>query len=136
MWADGAGAGSAPPAREPALAEEEVLDEEEEQHRRQRQHHRAGHQQGPVGRIELLQLAQPQRQRVEALVAQVQQRADEVRFYLVSQGLPETAVTSRGLGMKNPIASNDTAQGRQKNRRVELIVGGEVIGTSLSKLSE
>ncbi len=64
-----------------------------------------------------------------------QQRADAVRFYLVEQGLPESALTSRGLGIERPIAPNDTAAGRQKNRRVELIVSGEVIGTSVGNVS-
>jgi outer membrane protein OmpA-like peptidoglycan-associated protein len=64
-----------------------------------------------------------------------QQRADAVRFYLVEQGLPQRAITSRGLGMEDPIASNDTAAGRQKNRRVEIIVSGEVIGTSVGDVS-
>ena len=57
------------------------------------------------------------------------QRADEVRAFLVSQGLSPDAVTSIGLGAADPVASNDTAAGRQKNRRVEIVVSGEAIGT-------
>jgi outer membrane protein OmpA-like peptidoglycan-associated protein len=55
-------------------------------------------------------------------------RAGAVRDYLVKQGIPTASVTSRGLGKTQPIASNDTAEGRQQNRRVELVVSGEVIG--------
>ena len=60
-----------------------------------------------------------------------EQRADSVRAYLTSQGIAETAITSSGKGFSIPVAPNDTAAGRQKNRRVELIVSGEVIGTSI-----
>jgi outer membrane protein OmpA-like peptidoglycan-associated protein len=63
-----------------------------------------------------------------------QQRADSVRQYLVSQGIPEESITSVGKGYSMPVASNDTFEGRQKNRRVELIVSGEVIGTAVGDL--
>ena len=57
-------------------------------------------------------------------------RAESVRTYLVSQGIASTAVATRGFGDTQTVASNDTATGRQQNRRVELIVAGESIGTS------
>ncbi|MBV8568986.1 MAG: DUF4398 and OmpA-like domain-containing protein [Acidobacteriaceae bacterium] len=60
-----------------------------------------------------------------------QQRADTVRDYLISQGLTPDSITAQGFGSSNPIASNDTAAGRQQNRRVELIISGEVIGVKL-----
>ncbi|HTT24400.1 MAG TPA: OmpA family protein [Candidatus Sulfotelmatobacter sp.] len=60
-----------------------------------------------------------------------QKRADAVRAYLVSQGLDTAKLSSQGMGMNNPVADNNTAEGRQKNRRVEIIVSGEVIGTQL-----
>ncbi|MBN9663184.1 MAG: OmpA family protein [Acidobacteria bacterium] len=60
-----------------------------------------------------------------------EQRAQTVRDYLVSQGIPEANVTSTGKGFSMPVAPNDTAAGRQKNRRVEIIVSGEVIGTKI-----
>jgi outer membrane protein OmpA-like peptidoglycan-associated protein len=60
-----------------------------------------------------------------------QKRADAVHDYLVSQGLDGGALSAQGLGMENPVADNSTAEGRQKNRRVEIIVSGEVIGTQL-----
>jgi len=62
-----------------------------------------------------------------------QQRADSVRAYLISQGIQETAISASGKGFSIPVGPNDTAAGRQKNRRVELIVSGEVIGTSIGK---
>jgi outer membrane protein OmpA-like peptidoglycan-associated protein len=58
-------------------------------------------------------------------------RAEAVAEYLSSQGVPRDSLNSSGFGDTNPIASNDTAAGRQKNRRVELIVSGEVIGTKI-----
>jgi len=57
-----------------------------------------------------------------------EQRAYTVRDYLVSQGVAANAVSAIGLGKGNPVASNDTAAGRQQNRRVELVVSGEAIG--------
>jgi outer membrane protein OmpA-like peptidoglycan-associated protein len=63
-----------------------------------------------------------------------QQRADSVREYLISQGIPGSSISSVGKGFSTPVASNDTAEGRQKNRRVELIVSGEVIGTQIGEI--
>ena len=57
-------------------------------------------------------------------------RAGSVRTYLVAQGIASTAVGTAGFGETQPVASNDTAAGRQQNRRVELVVAGEAIGTS------
>lgn len=62
-----------------------------------------------------------------------EQRADAVRNYLISQGLPRDMISSQGFGKNMPIADNATAAGRQQNRRVELIVSGEVIGTALTR---
>jgi len=58
-----------------------------------------------------------------------QQRAGSVQSYLVQQGVPAGSVAIHGFGEANPIASNDTASGRQQNRRVELVVSGQSIGT-------
>jgi outer membrane protein OmpA-like peptidoglycan-associated protein len=62
-----------------------------------------------------------------------ERRAEAVREYFVQQGIPSAAVDARGFGKTEPIASNDTADGRQQNRRVELILSGEAIGSSLDK---
>jgi outer membrane protein OmpA-like peptidoglycan-associated protein len=58
-----------------------------------------------------------------------EQRGAAVRDYLTEQGMALGSVTARGFGKTQPVASNDTAQGRQQNRRVELVISGEVIGT-------
>jgi outer membrane protein OmpA-like peptidoglycan-associated protein len=58
-----------------------------------------------------------------------EQRGESVRDYLISQGMAEGSVTSRGFGKTQPVASNETASGRQQNRRVELVISGEIIGT-------
>ena len=60
-----------------------------------------------------------------------QNRADTVRAYLVNQGLDPNTITATGYGKSNPVASNDTADGRQQNRRVEIIISGELIGEKL-----
>jgi len=60
-----------------------------------------------------------------------EKRAEAVRNYLTQQGVPESSTTATGFGKTRPIASNDTSEGRQQNRRVELIVSGEVIGTKI-----
>jgi outer membrane protein OmpA-like peptidoglycan-associated protein len=60
-----------------------------------------------------------------------EQRAEAVRDFLVSQGVTAASVTARGFGKSQPVASNDTAAGRQQNRRVELVVSGEPIGIQI-----
>ena len=62
-----------------------------------------------------------------------EQRADTVRQYLVDQGLAADSISSEGFGKAMPIADNATAEGRQQNRRVEIIVSGEVIGTRIGR---
>jgi len=62
-------------------------------------------------------------------------RAEGVRSFLTQQGVPESSTTATGFGKTRPIASNDTSEGRQQNRRVELVVSGEVIGTRIVSLS-
>ncbi|HVO56957.1 MAG TPA: OmpA family protein [Dongiaceae bacterium] len=62
-----------------------------------------------------------------------EQRAAAVRDYLVSQGLPMDSMATQGFGEANPVADNKTAAGRQQNRRVEIVVSGEVIGTKIGK---
>jgi outer membrane protein OmpA-like peptidoglycan-associated protein len=64
-----------------------------------------------------------------------EQRAGGVRDYLIGQGLARDNVTARGFGKENPVASNDTAAGRQKNRRVEMVVSGDIIGTPIGPTS-
>ena len=57
------------------------------------------------------------------------QRAESVKSYLVSKGLEKNRVYTEGKGKKQPIADNKTAEGRAKNRRVEI----EVVGTRAVK---
>lgn len=60
-------------------------------------------------------------------------RAETVRAYLIQQGLAEASVTSRGFGETTPVADNSTTEGRQRNRRVEIVVSGEVIGVKIGR---
>ncbi|MEO6964740.1 MAG: OmpA family protein [Acidobacteriaceae bacterium] len=60
-----------------------------------------------------------------------EKRADAVQTYLASQGVPMGSMTATGLGPSNPVADNSTAAGRQKNRRVEIVISGEVIGSKI-----
>jgi outer membrane protein OmpA-like peptidoglycan-associated protein len=60
-----------------------------------------------------------------------EQRGGSVRTYLVEQGMAGGSVTSNGFGKTQPVASNETATGRQQNRRVELVISGEVIGQEI-----
>ena len=57
-------------------------------------------------------------------------RASAVRDYFVQQGIPTDSIQARGFGKTQPIASNDTAEGRQQNRRVELVLSGDAIGNA------
>jgi outer membrane protein OmpA-like peptidoglycan-associated protein len=60
-------------------------------------------------------------------------RAGAVRSYLVEQGLTDGSVTAKGFGKSIPVADNAIASGRQQNRRVEIIVSGEVIGVKIGR---
>jgi outer membrane protein OmpA-like peptidoglycan-associated protein len=59
-------------------------------------------------------------------------RAAAVRDYLLSQGVPAANVISAGFGEARPVASNATAEGRQQNRRVEMLISGTAIGITAS----
>ncbi|HZR56144.1 MAG TPA: OmpA family protein [Terriglobales bacterium] len=61
------------------------------------------------------------------------ERAGAVESYLAQQGVAGTSMTTQGFGPSDPIASNDTAAGRQQNRRVELVVSGESIGAATTQ---
>ena len=60
-----------------------------------------------------------------------ERRGSAVRDYLTQGGMNADAVTTMGLGESQPVESNDTAKGRQLNRRVELVISGDVIGTKI-----
>jgi len=60
-----------------------------------------------------------------------EQRGSSVRDYLTQQGMQQGSVSTRGFGKTQPIATNDTAAGRQQNRRVELVISGEIIGVEI-----
>jgi outer membrane protein OmpA-like peptidoglycan-associated protein len=64
-----------------------------------------------------------------------EKRAGAVRDYLVQQGIAGDTIVARGLGKTQPVASNDTAEGRQQNRRVELVLSGEAIGLKTADAS-
>jgi outer membrane protein OmpA-like peptidoglycan-associated protein len=61
-----------------------------------------------------------------------ERRADSVRDFLAEQGVPGSSITAHGFGKMQPVASNDTPEGRQRNRRVELVVNGDAIGNTAS----
>jgi outer membrane protein OmpA-like peptidoglycan-associated protein len=64
-----------------------------------------------------------------------QRRADGVRDYLTSNGISAANIQAVGLGKEGPVASNDNAAGRQQNRRVEMVVSGDVIGQPITETS-
>jgi outer membrane protein OmpA-like peptidoglycan-associated protein len=59
-------------------------------------------------------------------------RAGSVRDYLVQEGVVANSVSATGFGNSSPVASNDNSSGRQENRRVELVVSGEAIGSTVN----
>ena len=58
-------------------------------------------------------------------------RANSVREFLIGQGIVGSSIGSHGFGESQPVSTNDTSTGRQQNRRVELVVSGEIIGSSV-----
>ena len=65
-----------------------------------------------------------------------EKRASAVLDYLAQENIPSSSMTSQGFGKTQPVATNDTAEGRQQNRRVELIVSGDVIGTTIGTIPQ
>jgi outer membrane protein OmpA-like peptidoglycan-associated protein len=65
-----------------------------------------------------------------------ERRAGSVLDFLAQQGVPGSAMTAHGFGKIQPVASNDTAEGRQRNRRVELVVNGDAIGKSTASAAK
>ena len=61
-----------------------------------------------------------------------EKRAASVRDYLVNSNVSINNVIARGFGKTRPVADNSTASGRKLNRRVEMIVSGDVIGTQIT----
>jgi outer membrane protein OmpA-like peptidoglycan-associated protein len=61
-------------------------------------------------------------------------RGIAVRDYLTKQGIPSGSVTTEGFGKTKPVVSNDTSAGRQQNRRVELVVSGDIIGGRIGSM--
>jgi outer membrane protein OmpA-like peptidoglycan-associated protein len=59
-------------------------------------------------------------------------RAGSVRNYLVQEGVLTNSVSAKGFGNSLPVASNDNSAGRQQNRRVELLVSGDAIGSPVN----
>jgi outer membrane protein OmpA-like peptidoglycan-associated protein len=64
-----------------------------------------------------------------------EQRAGAVRDYLAEAGVSSDSVTVQGFGKTRPVASNDTREGRQQNRRVEIVVTGDSIGAAEERSS-
>ncbi len=62
------------------------------------------------------------KQGVTSNVILSQKRADNVMQYMISQGVKPDLVAAHGFGEENPVASNDTAEGKAQNRRVELTI--------------
>jgi outer membrane protein OmpA-like peptidoglycan-associated protein len=65
-----------------------------------------------------------------------QNRAETVRGFLISHGIPADRVSAQGFGPASPVATNGTAEGRANNRRVEIVVqpaqGGSDVGSTKS----
>ena len=64
-----------------------------------------------------------------------EQRAAAARDYLVQSGISSNNVTAIGFGKTKPVTTNDTAAGRQQNRRVELVVSGDEIGSATTTVT-
>jgi outer membrane protein OmpA-like peptidoglycan-associated protein len=64
-----------------------------------------------------------------------EKRANVVRSFLVQEGVPSNSISSQGRGESSPVAPNDTSGGRALNRRVELVVSGQVIGIPVGPAS-
>ena len=69
-------------------------------------------------------LAGLMRQGVTSNLELSQKRADNVMQFMIARGVNPSLVSAQSFGEKDPVASNDTPEGRVKNRRVELTLAG------------
>ena len=60
-----------------------------------------------------------------------ERRAGGVRDFLIAQGLDVNSVVAQGYGSADPVAPNDTVAGRKQNRRVEIVLSGNAIGSAV-----
>lgn len=67
---------------------------------------------------------------VDYNLALSQRRADSVKLYLVENGISSQRLTTKGLGQEQPLASNDSADGRRSNRRVEIIIDNPPVASA------
>jgi outer membrane protein OmpA-like peptidoglycan-associated protein len=65
-----------------------------------------------------------------------ERRAAAVRDFLVTQGVNMNSVAAQGFGPTNPVASNSTSEGRQMNRRVDLVVNGDSIAAQKKSIDQ
>jgi flagellar motor protein MotB len=65
----------------------------------------------------------------EGDVSGTERRAESVRAALITAGVPAAVVMARGVGNERPRASNATASGRAQNRRIEIVIAGDAIGS-------
>jgi len=91
---------------------------------------------GEVARVSALIIANPGlRVEVEGYMdsdsseALASRRAQAVREAFIARGAPSTVVSARGFGNSRPLVSNSTENGREENRRVEIVIAGEPIGS-------
>jgi outer membrane protein OmpA-like peptidoglycan-associated protein len=63
----------------------------------------------------------PTQQTVKKAIKNYHKRAEAVRSYLISKGIPENRISIYAEGEDNPVSTNATSQGRQQNRRVEIV---------------
>jgi hypothetical protein len=115
-------------AQAAALAQQQALQAENERARLQAEEAERGRQKAEA---EKSQMRGRLLQQLNAILVTRDTARGLVRDYLAQQGIPISSLVVIGFGKTQPVASNTTTEGRQQNRRVELVVSGEVIGTKI-----
>src|SRR5207253_1829555 len=112
-------------ARAAALAQQQAAEAEAQKAAGERAAAQAAAEQASRDRA----AAQADAEKARQAAAQAEAEKGQLRPQLLAQnGVPASSITARGFGKTQPVASNGTADGRQRNRRVELVVNGDAIG--------